>query len=99
MMAYILLQQGNALFQILFLFGFIAISFFFFILPNQRKQKKQKEFLAKMKKGDKVVTIGGLHGRIADLDEKTVTLEVDKGMKLTFDKSSISYEATEALGK
>ncbi len=94
---HILLQQGNSSVQILFLLGFIVISFVFFILPTQRKQKKQKDFLKQLKKGDKVITIGGLHGKIVDVEEKTVTLEVDKGFRLTFDKSSISYEATAAL--
>jgi preprotein translocase subunit YajC len=94
---HILLQQNNNTIQILFLLGFIVISFFFFILPTQRKQKKQKDFLNQMKKGDKVVTIGGLHGKITEIDTKTVTLEVDKGFRLVFDKSSISYEATTAL--
>ena len=50
--------------------------------------------MEELKKGDAVVTMGGLHGTIADINSLTVTIEVDKGVKLTFDRASISAEAT-----
>ena len=68
--------------------------YFFMIRPQQKKAKDQKNFVNSMKKGDSVVTIGGLHGKIASVDATTVVLEVDRGTKLTFEKSSISREAT-----
>ena len=70
------------------------VMYFFMIRPQQKKQNEQKNFLAELKKGDHVVTIGGLHGKIHELDELTLQLEVERGMKLTFDRSAISMEGT-----
>ncbi|MEZ0483712.1 preprotein translocase subunit YajC [Fibrella aquatica] len=74
--------------------GVLAVMYFFMIRPQQKKAKDQKNFVSSMKKGDSVVTIGGLHGKIASVEGTTVTLEVDRGTKLTFEKSAISREAT-----
>lgn len=74
--------------------GVLAVMYFFMYRPQQKKAKDQKTFVNSMKKGDSVVTIGGLHGKIASVDANTVTLDVDRGTKLTFEKSSISREAT-----
>lgn len=74
--------------------GIILVFYFFMIRPQQKKQKDQKTFIDNMKKGDTVVTIGGLHGRIASVEATTVILEVDRGVKMTFEKASISREAT-----
>jgi len=81
--------------QQLVLFGGIALVFYFFMIrPQQKKQKDQKNFINEIKKGDSVVTIGGMHGKVFALTDDTVTVEVDKGVKLTFEKSSISLEAS-----
>lgn len=94
----ILLQfpSGNSsmLANILLWGGIILVFYFFMIRPQQKKQKDQKSFVDSLKKGDNVVTIGGLHGRITTVDATTVVLEVDRGVKMTFEKSSISREAT-----
>ena len=75
------------------LMGGIALIFYFFMIrPQQKKQKDQKNFLSEIKKGDSVITIGGLHGKVFSVDENLITLEVDRGVKMTFDKSSISLE-------
>ncbi|TDB65110.1 preprotein translocase subunit YajC [Arundinibacter roseus] len=78
------------IYQIVMWVGIIGVFYFFMIRPQQKKQKEQKELLAGIKKGDEVVTIGGLHGKVFLVDEATVTLDLDKGVKLTFDKSAIS---------
>jgi preprotein translocase subunit YajC len=82
------------LYNVLLWVGIIGVFYFFMIRPQQKKQKDQKNFVDNLKKGDSVVTIGGLHGRISSVDGTTVTLEVDRGVKMTFEKSSISREAT-----
>ena len=93
----ILLQaqgSGSGL-QSLILFGGIAIVFYFFMIrPQQKKQKDQKKFINEIKKGDVVVTIGGLHGKVYASDDDTVTLEVDKGTKMKFEKSAISLDSS-----
>lgn len=75
------------------------VMYFFMIRPQQKKQNDQKKFLAELKKGDSVVTIGGLHGKIHEMDELTLLLEVDRGMRLKFDRSAISMEATKKVQK
>ena len=86
--------QSSPLAGLLLPLVFIGVMFFFMIRPQQKKQKDQKTFVENLKKGDNVVTIGGLHGRIASVDAATVTLDVDRGVKMTFEKSAISREAT-----
>jgi preprotein translocase subunit YajC len=89
-------QGGNMTFLITMGAVFIVM-YFFMLRPQQKKQKDQKKFTDEMKKGDAVVTIGGLHGKIADMDDLTVTLEVDRGTKLKFDRASISMEGSKKL--
>jgi preprotein translocase subunit YajC len=74
-----------------------AVMYFFMIRPQQKKQKDQKKFIEELKKGDAVVTIGGLHGKIHEMDDLTVTLEVDRGTKLKFDRASISMESSKKV--
>ncbi len=82
----------------LILFGGIAIIFYFFMIrPQQKKQKDQKSFISEIKKGDSIVTIGGIHGKVAAIDEETVTLDIEKGNKIKFDRSAISLESSKKL--
>jgi len=95
----ILLQAASGsntsmIYNVLLWVAIIGVFYFFMIRPQQKKQKDQKSFVDSLKKGDSVVTVGGLHGRIASVEGTTVTLEVDRGVKMTFEKSSISREAT-----
>lgn len=87
-------SNTSMIYNVLLWVGIIGIFYFFMIRPQQKKQKDQKSFVDNLKKGDNVVTIGGLHGRIASVEGTTVTLEVDRGVKMTFEKTSISREAT-----
>jgi len=99
MIATVLLQAagGGLGVQQLVVFGLIAIVFYFFMIrPQVKKQKDQKKYVNELKKGDKVVTTVGIHGRIIDLNETTFLVEVDNG-KIRFDKSAISLEASKAL--
>lgn len=84
--------QSSMIYQLLLWAGIIGVFYFFMIRPQQKKQKDQKKFLEELKKGDDVVTIGGLHGTVVSVYETTVTLEVDgsKGTKMKFEKSSVS---------
>jgi len=86
--------QGSSWTTLVFMGGIFVVFYFFMIRPQQRRQKEQVKFRDGVKKGDCVVTIGGLHGKIVELTNDTMTLEVDKGVKLTFEKTSISVEGT-----
>lgn len=77
----------------------ILVFYLFFIRPQMKKSKEQKKFRESLKKGDKVITIGGLHGKIAEMDETTVVLEVGNQMKLTFEKSAIALDSSTQLGQ
>jgi len=74
--------------------GIIVIFYFFMIRPQQKKQKDQKKFLEEIKKGDSVITLGGAHGKVVAIEGDTIQLEVDRGVKITFEKSAISLEAS-----
>ncbi|MBO0929662.1 preprotein translocase subunit YajC [Fibrella aquatilis] len=84
----------NGMLTLLLWGGVLLVLYFFMIRPQQQKAKQQKDFVNNLKKGDAVVTIGGLYGKITSVDANTVTLDVDRGVKLTFDKSSIAREAS-----
>ncbi len=96
----VLLQAGGGDFtSFLPIIGMIAIFYFFFIRPQQRKQKETKRYLEEIKKGDMVVTVGGIHGKIMEVSDTTVLLDVDRGTKLLVEKSSVSLEASKRLDK
>ncbi|WP_314587164.1 preprotein translocase subunit YajC [Paenibacillus terrigena] len=67
-----------------------AVFYFLLIRPQQKKQKTRNSMLSAVKKGDKIVTIGGLHGTIHEITEDVVVLLVNDATKLTFDRSAIS---------
>ena len=77
--------------------GIIIIFYFFMVRPQQRKQKQHKSFVESMKRGDRVITIGGIHGRVVEFTEDTVVVDVDRGTKMTFEKSAISVEASKKI--
>jgi len=84
--------------QSYFMMGALALVFYFFMIrPQIRKQKDQKKFVQEMKKGDKVVTTAGIHGKVVDITDTTILIEVDNGVKIRFDKSAISLESSKAL--
>jgi len=84
---------GGGILGQVFLFGsIILIMYFFMIRPQQKKQKETKKFIEEIKKGEDVVTIGGLHGKVFSVDGDTVQLELDRGFKVTVEKSAISLD-------
>lgn len=95
----ILLQAATGQSNISFfvMMGLMVVVFYFFMIrPQQKKAKEQKKFIDDIKRGDKVVTIGGAHGEVAELEGDTFIMEVEKGGRIRFNKSAISLEATKA---
>ena len=72
-----------------------AIFYFFLIRPQNKKQKETEKMIAALKKGDKVVTIGGIHGVISSTKEKTVVLKVDDNTKIEFNRTAIATVVTD----
>ncbi len=70
-----------------------VVAYFFMLRPQIKRQKEEKKFIAALKKGDRVVTKNGLHGKIADINEgnQTVVIETSAG-KLKYESSAISHE-------
>lgn len=68
----------------------IVIFYFFLIRPQNKKQKETEKMIAALKKGDKVVTIGGIHGVVSSTKEKTVIVKVDDNCKVEFSRSAIA---------
>jgi len=97
----ILLQAtGGSPWSTFIFFGAIILVFYFFMIrPQQKKAKDGKKFIEEIKRGDYVVTIGGAHGHIAELEGDTFILEVEKGGRIRFNKSAISMESTRAAVK
>jgi preprotein translocase subunit YajC len=81
----------DSLVSTLIMFAVIIGIFYFMILrPQQKRQKERQKMLDAVKKGDKVVTAGGLHGTVAGLDDKTILLQVAENVKMKFDRSAVS---------
>lgn len=66
-----------------------AIFYFLLIRPQQKQQKAVREMQNSLQKGDKIVTIGGLHGILDSVDENKIVLKVGDGTRLTFDRKSV----------
>lgn len=88
----LLQAQGMDIANILMIVGMIAVFYFFLYRPQQQQRKKQKEFLESLKRDMQIVTTGGMHGKIVDVSETTVTVEIDKGTRVKLDKTAISYQ-------
>ena len=84
-------QEGPGLMSNIILFGSIILIFYFMIIrPQQKRQKERQKLLESMKKGDKVITSGGMYGTIAGLDDKTVLVQIADNVKVKLDRGSIA---------
>ena len=90
-------QQGSGMMQVVFLVAIIVVFYFFMIRPQMRKQKAEQNFRTTLEKGAKIITIGGIHGRIVEVTDKTFLVEIDNNVKMRIEKSAISAEATKSL--
>jgi preprotein translocase subunit YajC len=80
--------------------GMILVFYFFMIRPQAKKAKEQKKFIAEMQKGDKIVTIAGIHGTINKInDDGTLLLETSPGSYMKIERSTISPEWTANINK
>ena len=96
MQALIIWQAGGAQapanafpIQILFFIAILAVFYFFMIRPQQKRQKEERSFREQLKKGDKVVTIGGIHGKVTNISETSAVIQVDDNVKIRFEKTAL----------
>ena len=87
----VLLQaaEGGGAMSILMIVAMIAIFYFFMIRPQQKRQKDLQKTREAMKAGDKVITAGGIHGRIKEVAEHSMLLEIADGVRIRVDKGSV----------
>ncbi len=90
-------EDGGGMSTMLFLGAIFLIMYFFMIRPQTKKAKDQKKFIQDLNKGDKIVTAGGIHGKILKVGETTLLIEVDANTKLKIEKSVVSLDLTKAL--
>ncbi len=84
--------------NLIFLLALFAVMYFFMIRPQTKKAKDQKNFLDTLQKGDKIITVAGIHGRITRINENgTLEVEIDTNTKVMMERSGISMEYTRAI--
>lgn len=77
--------------------GLMVVVFYFFLIrPQQKKQKELREFRKNIQTGDKVITIGGVHGKVLEITDTTILIS-SEGTKIRFEKSAISQQVAETL--
>lgn len=80
---------GLGLMNLLPIVAMLGIFYFLLIRPQRQQQKKADEMRSNLSKNDKIVTLGGIHGIITGLTDKTVTIKVDEGVSVKFDRTSV----------
>lgn len=93
-------QQGGGMVQLVMMGGIILVFWLFMIRPQAKKAKEQKKFIDNLQKGDKIVTIAGIHGTVNKVnDDNTLQLEVNPGSYIKIERSAISLEWSAAINK
>lgn len=92
-------EEGGGLTSLLPLILIVIVFYFFMIRPQMKKAKDQKKFREALKKGDKIITIGGIHAKIVDIQDTTFTIEVENGAKMKIEKNAVSMDAGSIMGQ
>lgn len=94
---FIVLQQtGAGLLGLWPMLLIIVVMWFFMIRPQMKRQKELKAFRESLQKGDKIVTTGGIYGKVVEINDFTITMEVEGGVRLKVDKSAVIKDMTDA---
>ena len=101
MMNYLLMMQPegseqNPLMTFVPLILIVVVFYFFMIRPQVKRQKETRQFRESLKKGDNVVTTGGIYGKIVEVKETTIILQIDKEVKIKVDKNGIIKDMSDA---
>ena len=93
-------QEGQNQYGSLLMLGAIVVVFYFFMMrPQMKRQKELKKFREELKKGDKIVTTGGIYGKIVEMQETTVIMEVEGKSRLKIDKVAIIKDMSDVAQK
>ena len=97
MLSILLQAEANSPYSSLIMMAaVVGIMYFFMIRPQMKKAKEEKLFVDSIEKGNKVVTLGGIHGKVIEVHDTTVQLEIDNNVRIKLEKKAISAEATKA---
>ena len=91
--------QGGGMSTLIMMALIFVVFYFFMIRPQVKRAKDQKKFRENLKKGDKIITIGGIHGKITDVNDTTFIIETEGGNRLKVEKSAVSMDAASMLGE
>ncbi len=92
-------KAGGGYEQIIFLVLIIVVFYFFMIRPQMKKQKEIKKFREGLQKGDKIVTTGGIYGKVNDIKEDVIIVEIASNITVRVDKSSVVREIADIQAK
>ena len=90
---------GGGFGSMIVLVAVMVIFYLFFIRPQMKRAKDQKKFRENLKKGDKVITIGGLHGKIIEVQETTFTIELAENLKVRIEKSAVAMDSSAQIAE
>jgi len=96
--------QGGGMSMIIMMVAIFAIMWFFMIKPQQKKQKEIRKFRESLEKGKRVITAGGIIGKIVSLEDRWILLEIADGVRIRIDKGSVyefndSFDSSEVRNK
>lgn len=92
-------QSGGQWGNIIFIVALVAIFYFFMIRPQSKRQKEIRKFRESLKAGDKVISAGGIHGRIKEVKDDTVILEIADNVRVKVEKASIYATAPDVVSQ
>lgn len=88
----VVLQVGDRGYGVIILYVALFVAFYLFLFrPQHTQQRRRREMLGKLKKGDRIVTVGGLHAILLDIDGDTLTVELAPNIRVKADRSAVSY--------
>ena len=90
-------DDNSGILNIVFLVTIFVIFYFFMVRPQNKKRKELQNMRDTLKKGDSVVTIGGIHGKVAEVKDSTIVLSIDQNIKIKVDKSAVSMDESTKL--
>ena len=92
--------QGGGIMSFLPLIAIVVVFYFFMIRPQMKKAKEQKKYIESLKKGDRILTVGGIYGKVVEVrDDNTIIMEVEDGTKMRIAKSAVSNDTTGTLNQ
>jgi preprotein translocase subunit YajC len=92
-------QSGQSGYFLIMMLLMIVIFYFFMIRPQVKRQKEMANYRNSLKKGDKVITTGGIYGKVQEINEQTILLEIDNNVTIKVDKNAVLRDPTDLTQK